>query len=86
MDWKRGYSYLVKAFYRVPLYLLWKVLERFGVPPKLLSLLKSLHEHVFVKFDVDGIEHVIASIIGVKQGDIFGPILFTFYVAAVMIT
>ena len=49
-------------------------------------MLKSLHEHVYVKYDVDSVEHVITCIIGVKQGDILGPILFTIFVAAVMIT
>ena len=39
-----------------------------------------------VKFNVDGITHIIFSIIGVKQGDILGPILFTFYAAAIMIS
>ena len=48
--------------------------------------MKSLHEHVCVKFNVDGVEHVITCIIGVKQGNILGAILFTFFVAAVMIT
>ena len=77
---------LVKAFDRVPRELLWAILEKFGVPPKLVSLLKSLHETVYVKFKVDGVEKVIRSTIGVKQGDILGPILFTFFLAAVMIT
>ena len=77
---------LVKAFDRVPRELLWAILEKFGVPPKLVSLLKSLHETVHVKFKVDGVEKVIRSTIGVKQGDILGPILFTFFLAAVMIT
>ena len=77
---------LVKAFDRVPRELLWTILHKFGVPPKLVSLLKSLHDHVYVKFNVDGVEHVLTCTIGVKQGDILGPVLFTFFAAAVMIT
>ena len=77
---------LVKAFDRVPREMLWIILLKFGVPPKLVSLLTSLHEHVYVKFNVDNVGHIITCIIGVKQGDILGPILFTFFVAAVMIT
>ena len=77
---------LVKAFDRVPRELLWAILLKFGVPQKLVSLLKALHEHVYVKFNVDNVEHTITCSIGVKQGDILGPILFTFFVAAVMIT
>ena len=85
---------LVKAFDRVPREallhpddgLLWLVLLRFGVPPKLVSLLKAMHKTVLVQFDVDGIVKTIAAIIGVKQGDLLGPLLFTFFVAAVMET
>ena len=77
---------LVKAFDRVPRELLWTILLKFGVPQKLVTLLKSLHEHVYVKFKVDNVTHVITCIIGVKQGDILGPTLFTFFMAAVMIT
>lgn len=77
---------LVKAFDRVPRELLWKVLLKFGVPLKLVQLLKSLHAHVNITFVVNDITHTIECIIGVKQGDILGPILFTFYLAAIMIT
>ena len=66
--------------------MLWVILKKFGVPEKLIFLLKALHENVLVKFEVQGITHSVNSIIGVKQGDILGPILFTFHIAAVMIT
>ena len=39
-----------------------------------------------MKFTVDGVTYELHSIIGVKQGDILGPILFLFFIAAVMIT
>ena len=77
---------LVKAFDRVPRELLWQVMGRQGVPPRLISLLQALHKTVHVKFEVDGVEQVIDSIIGVKQGDLLGPELFTFFMAAVMKT
>ena len=62
---------IVKAFDGVPRNLLCDVLKKFGVPPKLIKLLKSLHERVKVKFSIDCIIHTIESIIGVKQGDIW---------------
>ena len=77
---------LVKAFDRVPRELLWKILEKFGVPEKIIFLLRSLHQNVCVKFSVCDIEHSMNSIIGVKQGDILGPVLFTFHIAAIMMT
>ena len=77
---------LIKAFDRVPRELLWEILLKFGVPPKLVRLLKSLHAHVEVKFTVNDITNTVECIIGVKQGDILGPILFTFFLAAIMLT
>ena len=76
---------LVKAFDRVPRDLLWTVLERFGFPQKLIAILKSIHKNNKVKLTVGTATHVLRCIIGVKQGDILGPILFTIF-AAIMIT
>lgn len=77
---------LVKAFDRVPRELLWNILAKFGVTPKLISLLKALHSDFKVKFKVDEVTQMFECTIGVKQGDILGPILFTFFMAAVMNT
>jgi len=76
----------VKTCDRVPRQLLWLILQKFGVSPKLISLLKSLHEKFEVKFTVDDVTHTMTCNIGVKQGDVLDPILFTFFLAAVMIT
>ena len=77
---------LVKAFDRVPRALLWELLGKFGVPAKLIRLLKALHQDVTVKFEIDGVAHEVKCTIGVKQGDILGPVLFIIYMAGVMIT
>ena len=62
------------------------VLRKFGVNEKLVRLLISLHKHLEVQFTVSGITNSVESTIGVKQVDVLGPILFTFYLAAVMET
>ena len=39
-------------------------------PPKLVSLLRSLHTTVKVKFEHEGVTQTLDSIIGLKQGDL----------------
>ena len=45
-----------------------------------------MHKCVLVKFDVDGVTRMLEAIVGVKQGDLLGPPLFDFYIAAIMET
>ena len=42
----------------------------------------ALHDQVHVAFDVNGVTRTLMSVIGVKQGDLLGPKLFTFFKAA----
>ena len=51
-----------------------------------MSLLNVLHANFVVKSTVDDVTQSLDCIFGVKQGDIFGPKLFAFFTAAVMIT
>ncbi|XP_066936166.1 uncharacterized protein [Clytia hemisphaerica] len=59
---------LVKAFDRVPRKLLWGILLKYGVPPKLVNLLTALHKTFAVKIDNNFITDPINNSIGVKQG------------------
>jgi hypothetical protein len=49
-----------------------------------LEVLQALHETVNVKFSVEGVDNTVGGIIGVRQGDLLGPILFNFHVAGAM--
>ena len=71
---------LVKAFDRVPRVLLWLVLEKAGVPEKLTNLLKALHSNVSVSIKSSGAERHFTSLVGVKQGDTLGPLLFIYFI------
>ena len=70
---------LVKVFDRVPRDMLWAVLEKLGTPIKLIRLIKSLHNNFKVDFKVEKCKHTINCTIGVKQGDILGPVLFVVF-------
>ena len=77
---------LVKAFDRVPRSLLWKVLQKFGLPNKMISILKLLHVNFQVNFEVESVDNTMPCSIGVKQGDILGPVLFVIFIAAIMLS
>ena len=70
-----------KAFDQVPRETLWKIKKKFGIPPKFIRLIIALHR-IIVQLSIDGAEAEIESMIGVKQGDFLGPIIFIIYMVA----
>ena len=64
----------------------WKILAKFSVQNKLISSLKGLYANFVVKFTGDDVTQSLDCIFGVKQGDILGSILFTFFIGAAIIT
>ena len=77
---------LVKAFDTVPHSALWAVLRRRGIPAKLLGRIVALHTDVKVKLPVGDASASFDYTIGVKQGDSLAPVLFIFYIQAVLET
>ena len=65
---------------------IWIFANKFGVPDKVVRLIEALHEKVTFEFTVSGVTHSLNCTIGVKQGDILGPALFTLYIAVIMTT
>ena len=59
-------------------------MEKLGFPKKLLRLLIALHQDVVVKFEIEGQVQTVNCNIGVKQGDMLGPVLFNMFMVAVM--
>ena len=72
-------------FDRVPRELLWQEMRKFGYPPKFMRILQMLHGKVKVHFSMHGVEKMVNSAIGVKQGDLLGPDLFNLHISAAVI-
>ena len=76
---------LRKAYDSVPRSALWRVLEKVGVPPKMLRIIKSFHEGMRAEVRVgtsttDSIE--VRN--GLRQGCTLAPTLFNIYYSAVV--
>ena len=75
---------LSKAFDTVNREILWKLLERFGCPPKFISLLAALHNSMKATVVANGEESEPFEVsVGVRQGCVLASILFNLFVAAV---
>lgn len=73
-----------KAFDSVCRRTLWRVLERFGCPPRFTAILSALHNHMLGKVIYGGtVSEPFPIKTGVKQGCVLAPVLFALYLAAV---
>ena len=76
---------LAKAFDTVCRSILWQLLEKLGIPPKFLTVLKQFHEGMQVRVQVGGTLSDPFSInIGVKQGCVLAPVIFNIFLMAVI--
>ena len=78
------YVDLVKAFDSVPREGLYTMLNRMGVPDKLINLIVRMHTNCIVKVKTGDSDIEVESNVGVKQGDSLAPVLFTLYFQACM--
>eukprot|EP00117_Sycon_ciliatum_P027914 scpid27779/ scgid3366/ Craniofacial development protein 2; p97 bucentaur protein len=76
---------LRKAYDSVPRTALWLVLQKLGVPPRMLQVIRSLHEGMMASVRVGsgqsdsfGVEN------GLRQGCTLAPMLFNLYFSAVL--
>ena len=77
---------LVKAFDTIPREGLFQVLGKFGIPDKLIKVIRRLYTGLKVKIKTGDSEAEVDSTQGVKQGDNLAPCLFLFMMQAVTST
>ena len=74
-----------KAYDCVPRVALWKVLEKSGIPPKMLKFIKNLHEGMVAHVTYQGVASENFSIeTGVAQGLVIACTLFKLFLARVL--
>ena len=76
---------LKKAYDSIPRQSLWKALEKCGVPPRMLAVVKSFHEgmHAEVRIGSDTTEKFEVRN-GLRQGCTIAPLLFNIYFSGVV--
>ena len=71
---------LIKAFYTVNHDMMLKVLERYGAPPKLRSIISRMYQDFKIVLKIGKIEEKMIQTVGVIQCDCMAPVLFLFIV------
>lgn len=73
-----------KAFDTIYRHLLWRILDRFGSPPAILSIIRSFHDHMKGRISIAGKQPERFYITEeVKQGCVLAPLLFNIYVSCI---
>lgn len=76
---------LKKAYDSIPRQALWSVLKKVGVPPKMLSIIRTFHEGMRAEVSVkDMTTDTIEVMNGLRQGCTLAPTLFNVYYSAVV--
>ena len=76
---------LKKAYDSVPREALWMILQKFGVPGSIISLVHSFHQGMSAKIRIEGslTEQIIVNN-GMRQGCCLSPVLFNLFSCAVL--
>ena len=67
---------LIKAFDSINHELIFKLLEKFGIPDRVILVIKNLYKNFKIKLTAGKCVNFVDYSTGVKQGDNLGPILF----------
>ena len=74
-----------KAYDTVNRKLLWHLLRYYGVPEKLVTVIKNYHASTTAKIKVNGsLSGVIDVLNGLKQGCVMAPVLYNFYLTGIL--
>ena len=78
---------LVKAYDSVDRVLLWEVLARFGVPPRMIKVIRTFHDGMRARVQLDAGDFSAWFNVcqGFRQGCMLSPLLFNIFFAAVII-
>ena len=75
---------LSKAFDTVNRELLWRLLEKLGIPPTFLAILRDFHDGMTARVQAGGaLSDPFEVNMGVKQGCVLAPVLFNIFLLAV---
>ena len=70
---------LRKAYDSLPREAMWMILSKYGVPEKLISIIRSFHNNMQAEISInDDVAHVTVSI-GLRQGCVLAPTLFILF-------
>jgi hypothetical protein len=76
---------LTKPYDKVDREVFWMVLQRIGVPNKLIELIKNIHVGAKGSVKINGeLGDAFLLSVGLKQGSIFAPLLFNIYFTAII--
>ena len=76
---------LTKAFDTVSREGLWKIMRKFGCPPKFITIVRQFHDGMMAKVTENGDESIAFPVTnGVKQGFVLAPTLFSMVFSAML--